>query len=135
MVQKVNPIYKPMVARSFLGKSLTEFNVTVLTNFNDTTQLGPEGAVDRVIKVLSKRATIAMISALTGTGFTFFVEGEFPNDDYDKDGSATLETFASLFQADIRAIGTVDGSGSTASVLTGGVVAVGATYYADQVNP
>ena len=134
MVTKINPVYKPTIGRSFLGKTLTEFTIAAATNLNDATQLGPEGAVDRVIKVLSKRATVVMIGVVGAAGFTFFVEGEFPNDDYDKTPSTAAQTFASLFQTDIQALGSVAGSGSTASALGSATVTAGATYYADQVN-
>ena len=124
MVTKVNPIYANE-ARCFLGKTLTELSIDF--NVDIDASLDPGDAVDAVIKALSGTATIAMISAITGTGelMTVFVEGEFPTDTYDGTNS---ETYAAFVQTVIRDLGTVDSLALTGTVVTGGVI-----YQADQV--
>lgn len=129
MVQKVHPIYKPDQPRSFLGKTLTEVDVTVagLTRTaNDAltaTELAPRGLVDKVLKTLAQKVTIVMIGTFNvatanQVGLKIFVEGEFPGDDL----YGTGVDFTDQLAADLISNGY---AGSTA--------ALGITYRADQV--
>jgi len=115
MVTKINPNYDQTLPRSFNGKTVSAFQVTLSADTSGSVQ--PDGAFDAVIKTVSLRATPVMISAVaSGTDFTVFLEGEFP-------------TEAATLQADIQALGTVDSINLSTST-----VAAGAVYQADQTN-
>ena len=130
-LNKVNPVYKNQ-ARSFLGKSLTfvnvDFNVDTTIDDDPAGSNLPNEVMDEVLKAVALRATPVLVSEVTGSGqlLTISVEGEFPSDDYNSDGTST--TFAAQLQVDIRALGTVD-----AIDLSGTIVTSGVTYKADQV--
>lgn len=124
MVTKINPVFDAAQARSFLTKSISVFTVDPIVDVTAST--APFEAIDAMIKTISLRATIVAHSAITVDGFTVWVEGEFPTDDYNTDGSAT--TFAAQLQADLRALGTID-----ALDLSGTTVAAGGVFKADQV--
>lgn len=123
-----NPILRD-VSRSFNGKTVREYEVT----FNERVDgsLGPDGALRRSFDVLAERATPIMISETftDGTKIKVFFEGDFPDDDYDGDGSD--ETFAAYLAAQISALGTVDGVD-----LAGTTVAEAdqSPYFADRVE-
>jgi hypothetical protein len=100
----------------------------VSRSFNAT---GPDGALRRTFDVLAERATPIMISATytSGTEIKVFIEGDFPDDDYDGDGSD--ESFASYLAAQISALGVVDSidlDGTTVSEVGG------SPYFADDVE-
>jgi hypothetical protein len=122
MVTKVNPIFDAAQPRGFLEKSISTFEVTTADISGST---GPEGAIDALIKTISERATIVAHDAM-GTANGFWLAGEFPEDDYNNDG--TPVTFAAFTQAAIQALGTVD-----AIDLSTATVAAGTVYRADQV--
>lgn len=119
MVTKINPVFVNE-ARSFAGKTVSEFALDF--NADIDASLDPNEAVDAVLKTVQLRANVLMHSSITGTGelMTIFVEGEFPDSDYDGDGSD--ETFAAVIQADIRALGTVDSLDLSGATATAGVV-------------
>ena len=127
MVTKVNPIFDAAQARAFIGKTHSEFVVAVGVDASGATD--PGDAIDAMIKTLEQRCTLVMMSDVDATGFTIFVEGEFPTDDYNDDG--TPVTFAALLQADIVALGAT--VGTPALDLTGATVTAGTVYKADQV--
>lgn len=125
MVDKINPVYDVTLPRSFVGKSVQHLTVTFAVD--PTASVAPGGAVDSVVKTLSLRATPIMLSDITATTLEVYYEGEFPLDDYNGDDSDT--TFAAQLQADIVALGTVDGVD-----LSGATVAETAFFQADQTN-
>jgi len=127
MVTKVNPVYDVTLPRSFVGKSISAFDIDL--NVDASSSTAPGEVLDSVIKTISLRATPVMVSDLTGTGqlMTVFVEGDFPDSDYDGDGSD--ESFAAVMQADIQALGTVDSLDLGSATVTAGTV-----YQADQTN-
>jgi hypothetical protein len=127
MPAKINPIYRPAVARSFLSKSISVFTVTT-TGVNIFASTGATGAIDAILKSLSNNATIVAISDITNASpsvFTVWLEGEFPTDTYD---GVNSETFAKHLQDTIQALGTVD----TRNLATT-AVAAGPVYKADQI--
>lgn len=125
MVTKVNPVYADTIPRSFVGKSVSEFTIAITPDITGSD--GPEGAIDAVLKTATLRATPVMISDVTASGVTIYLEGEFPDSDYDGDGSD--ETFAAVMQADLQALGTVDSQDLSATTVTAGTV-----FQADQTN-
>jgi hypothetical protein len=72
-----------------------------------------------------------MISATYGGGekIEVFVEGDFPSDDYNGDGSD--QTFASNLQEQIRALGTVDSIDLSSTAVSENMVS---PYFADDVE-
>ena len=127
MVQKVNPIWVPTRSSSFIGKTISFFDIDL--NVDASASTAPDEVIDSVVKVLSNRATIVLISALTGSGqlLTVAYEGEFRDDDYNGDGTAT--SLAAQLQVDIRALGTID-----SLALTGATVTAGVVYRAEDVT-
>jgi hypothetical protein len=121
MPAKINPVFKPAVARSFLVKSISTFT---LSSADVSASTAPGGAIDMIIKTVSERATIVAHSAFT-TGATFWLEGEFPTDTYD---GVNAETFAKHLQDSIQALGTVN-----AINLSTATVAAGPVFKADQI--
>jgi hypothetical protein len=123
MVTKVNPVFDATAPRSFVGKSVAQFDIDLGADASGS--LAPGGAVDAVLKAVTLRATVIMHSDLTGTGelLTVFVEGDFPADDY---GTGSTATFAATMAADIVALGTVD-----SVVLTGAAVTAGTVFAAE----
>jgi len=124
MVTKVNPVFDAAQPRSFLGKSISVFTIAITPDITGST--GPEGAIDAVLQTVALRATIAAHSAVTAAGVTVWLEGEFPDSDYDGDDSD--EAFEAVMQADLQALGTVDGQDLSATTVTAGDV-----FRADQV--
>ena len=123
MVTKVNPIFEPAQARSFLTKTISTFTVDPIVDVTGST--APFEAIDAMLKTISNRATIVAHSAITVDGFTVWLEGEFPTDTYDGTNS---ETFAAFLATELVALGTVD-----ALDLSGTTVVAGPVYKADQV--
>ena len=123
-----NPILRD-VSRSFNGKTVREYEVTFANSVDGS--LGPDGALRRSFDVLAEKATPIMISETftDGTKIKVFFEGDFPDDDYDGDGSD--ESFADYLAAQISALGTVDDVN-----LDGTTVAEAAQspYFADRVE-
>jgi hypothetical protein len=126
MVTKINPTFDVTLPRAFNGKTMAELNLDLGADASAST--GPDGAIAKVLQVVSNHATIIAHSDLTAVGeeITIFVEGDFPTDTYDGTNS---ETFATFLTSQIVALGTVD-----TVVLTGAVVAAGVVYQADQTN-
>jgi hypothetical protein len=148
---KVNPTIAN-IGRSFNGKTVQAFTVDLAVNATDfgATEMGPNGAVQEVLRVLSKNATIVMHSALRSDGsnngqvFDIYFEGEFPTDTYDGSNS---ETFAAFLQTEIRTL-TTAGIRSAATIALSGesanaagidlssatvVALTGSPFYADQI--
>ena len=152
MVFKINPKL-PNVGRSFNGKTVQSYTIDFAVNGTDfsVTEMGPNGAFQRVLSVLSKLAVITMYSALRTDGsnagqvFDVFLEGEFPTDTYD---GTDADTFAAFLQTELRAFtdiglrtaAQIAVTGETANVagldLSTATVVPGASgvFYADQVN-
>jgi hypothetical protein len=124
MVTKVNPVYDPTIARSFLGKTIASFTVGITPDVTGST--APGEAIDAMIKALSLNATVVAISDIDAAGFDFWVEGDFPTDTYD--GTAS-ETFAAHMEDVLQALGTVDALDLSATTVTAGTV-----FQADQAN-
>ena len=125
MVTKINPVYDIVVPRSFNGKTVSEFTVTFAATVAAST--GPGGVLDKVIQTMGLLMTPVMVSELqtTGTVLVFFVEGEFPDDDYLGAGVVAIEA---ALEDMIQALGTVDSIDISAATVTAGTV-----YKADQV--
>ena len=123
-----NPILRD-VSRSFNGKTVREYEVDLKVDVRGS--LGPDGALRRVFDVLAERATPIMISETFDDGkkINVFFEGDFPDDDYDGDGSD--EPFAEYLRDQIQALGEVD------DVNLGGTTVAEASespYFADRVE-
>jgi len=123
----VNPQLRD-VSRSFNGKTVRHYEVDFDVDVSGS--VGPDGALRRSFDAIAERCTPIMISATydSGTKIDVFVEGDFPSDDYNGDGSD--QTFASNLQEQIRALGTVDSIdlGSTTVAENGA-----SPYFADDV--
>lgn len=128
----VNPVLRD-VSRSFNGKTVREYEVDFKVDVSGS--LGPDGALRRSFDVLAERATPIMISGTYNNGSTdnaalyVFFEGDFPEDDYNGDGSDV--TFAAFLQDQLQGLGTVDG------VNLGGTTVeeeMGSPYLADRVE-
>ena len=117
MVTKINPVYVPGSAHSFTGKTFTELTVNIVPDVTGST--APGGAIDSLIKVASNNATVVLMSAVTASGFTYVVEGDFPTDTYDGTNS---QTFAAYMQAQFQALGTVDALNLAGTTVTAGTV-------------
>ena len=140
---KANPIQKD-IGRSFVGKSVMGFTITAPSALTD--ELGPNGVLQAMYFALGQRTTPVLISALhtTDTAFDFYVEGDFPSDDYNDDG--TPVTLAEHMQAVIRDLGTVGVRDADLAAATGETESAGidlstttvaaianAVFYADHV--
>ena len=123
-VTKVNPTLRNE-SRSFNGKTVTALTINA-KNTSDAAvdisgSLGPDGAVQEILQTVTERATLVLVSKVydgagTGDQMDVFVEGEFPSDDYDGDGSN--ETFAAYVAAQIQALGSVDSIDLTGTTVT-----------------
>lgn len=103
---KVNPTL-PNESRHFNGKSITAVTIDLAvngTNFG-TTEMGPNGAFQDVMRSITRYATPIIVSALRTDGsnpgqvFDVYFEGEFGTDTYD---GTTSESFADFLQSEIR---------------------------------
>lgn len=141
---KVNPMMRD-IGRSFVGKSVQGYTIDLGADMTD--ELGPNGVVQAVYFALAQRVTPVLISALYdgGTKFDYYVEGEFPEDDYDGKDEDDL-TLAAHMQGVIRELGTtgvrdaeiaaVSGETESAGIdVSGATVAAlpNAVFYADHV--
>lgn len=128
MVQKVNPEFK-LEAHSYIGKDLTEMKVDFVTDFDATSLASaraPEGAIHKALQVVMDRAAIVMIDASgmevgsddVDTQMTVVVEGHFPADAYpgadDFEGADRNDGFHDLVQRDIRKLGNITTTGTSA---------------------
>ena len=139
------------IARSFNGKSVSTFVITPLDNGNDavdfTDELGPNGAFQAILQVLTQYTTPVMISAaadITEPAYTFFFEGDFGTDNWGPTGA--LAAFEAHLQTAIRALGQTAAvrsealsaaTGETESNgvdLRGTTVTRGVVFQADQIN-
>ena len=117
----VNPQLRN-VSRSFNGKTVREYEVDLGVDVSGSN--GPDGAIRRVLDVVTERATVIMVSELiegydsttANAGFKVFVEGDFPEDTYDGESSETFAVYlasaivdlgANVGQEDIDVTGTV----------------------------
>jgi len=128
-VTKANPTLAN-TSRSFLGKTLQGYTIDLAVNATDfsSTEMGAEGAVQAVMRVIAQTATIVAHSALradsganAGQLFDVIVEGEFGTDTYDGSNS---ETFAADLEDRIQALtsvgaGSVNLSSATVTAMTG----------------
>lgn len=127
MVTKVNPVFDNTNARSFLGKTISEFTITT-TGANVSASTAPNEAIDAILKTVGLSVTVVAHSTFTDASpsvATVMIEGEFPADTYD---GANSETFAAHLEDTLQALGTVD-----ALDLSATAVAAGNVYKADQV--
>lgn len=142
---KYNPIQKD-IGRSFVGKTVMGFTITAPSSLAN--ELGANGALQAILYNLGLRVTPVLISALhtTDTAFDYYVEGDFPEDDYNDDG--TPVAMAEHLQATIRALGTVGVRDAALAAATGETESAGinldvagttvaalpnAVFYADHV--
>ena len=121
MVTKINPVFDAAQPRAFLGKTISAFTVTTADISAST---APGGAIDALVKTLSTFATVVAHGAM-GTANVFWLEGEFPDDDYAGAGVVAVEAYLEDL---IQALGTVDGIN-----LATATVAAGTVFKADQV--
>lgn len=122
---KVNPVHAN-IGRSFNGKTVQAYTVNLQSDVSG--KLGAESTVQRVLLTLAQRVTPVLISDLNSgnTSFDYYVEGDFPEDDYN--GTGTPVTLAAHLQAEIQALGTVDGVNLASATVTAGEV-----FYADHI--
>jgi len=81
---------------------------------------GPDGAVEKVLRVLEKRSSILLMQVDTDQ-ISVMIQGSDHSADYNGDGSET--TYAAQLQADIRAVGDVTSEdGSTTIALSSATV-------------
>jgi hypothetical protein len=133
------------IGRSFNGKTVQSYTVDLQADASD--ELGPNGAIQEVLRTLALRATPVLTGILTAgdTTFTYYVEGEFGEDDYNDDG--TPVTFASHLQTTVQALGataairdaaTAAVTGETVSAggfdLSAATVVASEVFQASQVN-
>jgi hypothetical protein len=137
---KVNPTLAN-ASRSFIGKELTGLTIDLAVNGTDfgTTEMGPNGAFQQVLNMLSQHGTIVGYSALRAAGgdegqaFDVYFEGTFGTDTYDGTNSETFATFLAtefdtLTTAGARTAATIAITGETSN--TGGVDLSSATVAA-----
>jgi len=124
----VNPQLRD-VSRSFNTKTVRHYEVDFTVDVRGS--VGPDGALRRSFDAIAERCTPIMISKTydTGSKIELFVEGDFPSDDYNGDGSD--QTFASNLQEQIRALGTVDSVDLTSTAVSENMVS---PYFADDVE-
>jgi len=124
----VNPQLRD-VSRSFNGKTVRHFEVDFTVDVSSS--VGPDGALRRSFDVIAERCTPIMISGTydTGSKIELFVEGDFPTDDYNDDGSPV--TFAAYLAAQLQGLGTVDGVNLGSTTVTENMVS---PYFADDVE-
>lgn len=105
---KFNPIYDNKNVH-FNGKSITKVGIDLKANV--TGKFGPESAFQAVLRAVAQMATPIVIGEVTlGSGagvFEIFFEGDFTqSNDF---GAAKNQSFHAYLQAEIAALGTVDG--------------------------
>jgi hypothetical protein len=131
---KVNPIMSATRGRAFTGKTLNKFTVDVVENSTNlaTANMGPGGAFQAILQVISTMGTIVGHSALRSDGsndgqvFDVLIEGEFGTDTYDGTNS---ETFAAHLEDLVQGLGTVNSVVLTSATVT---AATGYPMYANE---
>ena len=120
---KVNPTLAN-ASRSFIGKELTGLTINLAVNATDfgTTEMGPNGAFQQVLNMLSQHGTIVGYSALRADGgdagqiFDVYFEGTFGTGTYDGTNS---ETFAAFLQTEFDTL-TAAGARTAATIAITG---------------
>jgi hypothetical protein len=125
-ITKVNPVIDATRGRSFTGATLNCFTVDIVAAVNlATANMGPTGAYQAILSVLSRNCTIVGVSALrtNGTGdgrmFDVLVEGEFGTEKYDNTNSETLAEFLQTVVRDLATVNSVSLTLATVVVKTG----------------
>lgn len=128
MVTKINPVTDYSQARCFLGKTITVLDIA--TGVALTAENGPTGAISVLMKTISQKATIVAYGPLTNTNqdIQVWIEGEFPADDYNADG--TPVTFGDWLDGQLDGLTSV---GAGPVTLAGTVTTETAVLKADQV--
>ena len=147
---RANPTL-PNTARSFNGKSVSQFTITPLTDaaaaVDFTDELGPNGALQLILRTITQAATPVMISAaadIEAPVYTVFFEGDFNiTDTWD---GTNNESFADYLQRLIQGLGEEaaarvagesvgpDENVNAGVDLRGTTVAFNALFQADQIN-
>lgn len=126
---KVNPIMDATRGRTFTGATLNCFTIDLAvngTNFG-LTEMGPEGAVQEVLQVITSQFTVVGMSALRSDGanagqvFDVLIEQEYGTDTYDGSNSESLAAhLEDLIQARTSAgVGPVNLGSATVAVKDG----------------
>lgn len=127
---KVNPIMDATRGRTFTGATLNCFTIDLAVNATNfaSTEMGPNGAVQEVLQVITGQFTVVGMSALRADGggnagqiFDVLIEQEYGTDTYDGTNSETLAAhLEDLIQARTAAgVGPVDLSSATVAVKDG----------------
>lgn len=127
-ITKVNPTLAN-VSRTFNGRTIMGFTIDLAVNGTNfaTTEMGPTGAVQEVLSVLSRSVTIIGMSELRSDGsnagqvFDILVEGEYGTDTYDGTNSQTLAGHLAdeLDALTSAGVGNVNLSSATVAAMTG----------------
>lgn len=116
--------------RTFTGATLNCFTIDLAVNATNfaSTEMGPNGAVQEVLQVITGQFTVVGMSALRADGggnagqiFDVLIEQEYGTDTYDGTNSETLAAhLEDLIQARTAAgVGPVDLSSATVAVKDG----------------
>lgn len=127
---KVNPTMDATRGRTFTGATLNCFTIDLAVNATNfaSTEMGPNGAVQEVLQVITGQFTVVGMSALRADGggnagqiFDVLIEQEYGTDTYDGTNSETLAAhLEDLIQARTAAgVGPVDLSSATVAVKEG----------------
>ena len=127
---KVNPTMDATRGRTFTGATLNCFTIDLAVNGTNfaSTEMGPDGAVQEVLQVITGQFTVVGMSALRADGggnagqiFDVLIEQEYGTDTYDGTNSETLAAhLEDLIQARTAAgVGLVDLSSATVAVKEG----------------
>lgn len=126
---KVNPTMDATRGRTFTGATLNCFTIDLAVNATNfaSTEMGPNGAVQEVLQVITGQFTVVGMSALRSDGanagqvFDVLIEQEYGTDTYDGTNSETLAAhLEDLIQARTAAgVGPVDLSSATVAVKEG----------------
>jgi hypothetical protein len=127
-ITKVNPTLAN-VSRTFNGRTIMGFTVDLAVNGTNfaSTEMGPTGAVQEVLAVLSRSVTIIGMSELRSDGsnagqvFDILIEGEYGTDKYDGTNSQTLAAHLAdeLDALTSAGVGNVNLSSATVVAMTG----------------
>lgn len=127
---KVNPTLAN-TSRSFMGRTLDAYTIDLAVNATDfsSTEMGPNGAVQEVLRVLSKIVTIVGHSALRADGganagqlFDVYIEGQYGTDTYDGSNS---ETLAAHLEDEIQALTAAGVRSAALAAVTGETTSAG----------
>lgn len=120
-------------SRSFIGKTLDAYTIDLAVNATNfaSTEMGPNGAVQEVIRVLSKIVTIVGHSELRADGganagqvFDVYIEGDYGTDTYDGSNS---ETLAAHLEDEIQALTAAGTRSAALAAATGETTSAGGT--------